>query len=522
MKNIFNSVEMKGVKSNSFDLSHDLKMSFSMGELVPTCVMECLPGDKITIGTENMLRFAPLISPVMHTIKVKTEYFFVPNRILWPEWEKWITGDSEVQAPFVPLQGELVEIGSLADYLGIPPGTYTTPMNCSPLAIAAYLKIWDDWYRDQNLQTEKFVPLVPGDNTLGGYLTYIDGTPLHRAWGHDYFTSALPFAQKGDPVQLPLTSQDNVLVEYDNPDENPGLWKQYDDPSVIAAGDVVQSAGPSPFANSTHIGAEPQAYDPNGTLNVDIQESAVTINTFRRAIRLQEWLEKNARAGSRYIENILAHFGVRSSDKRLQRPELIGSSVQRMVISEVLSTAQTDSDPGTPVTTPIGQMAGHGISVGGGHAMNYSVEEHGWIIGLISVIPDTAYQQGLHRKFTRFSPLDYPWPTFANIGEQEIFQREINAVGAPSPDAVFGYIPRYSEMRFENSRVAGEFRDTLDFWHLGRIFGSNPALNEAFISCFPDTRIFAVTESNEDHIWSHIFNNIRLRRKLPRHGIPTI
>lgn len=506
---------MKGVDSNSFDLSHDLKLSFSMGELIPTCVMECIPGDKVSINIENMLRFAPLISPVMHTIKVKTEYFFVPNRLLWSEWEKWIVGDSEVQAPYMPLQGNAVDIGSLADYVGIPTGTYTTPMNCSPLAIAAYLKIYDDWYRDQNLIDEKFVPLVAGPNN--DYLDFIDsvtGQPLHRAWGHDYFTSALPFAQKGDPVQLPLTTG-SVPVEYVPNASFPGTFREAGSTDQSAPGAVAQTA------TGVAVAGDEASYDPEQTLFVDVQSDAVTINTLRRAFRLQEWLEKNARAGTRYIESIFAHFGIESSDKRLQRPELLGSSVQRMVISEVLSTAQTDSGM-TPTTTPLGQMAGHGISVGGGRQMSYNVEEHGWIIGIISVIPDTAYQQGLHRKFTRFSNLDYPWPLFANIGEQEIFQREIDAVGGPSPDAVFGYIPRYSEMRFENSRVAGEFRDTLDFWHLGRIFATSPALNEAFISCFPDTRIFAVTESNEDHIWAHVFNNIRLRRKLPRHGIPTI
>lgn len=519
-KNIFNSVLLPKVDTNRFDLSHDVKLSFSMGELIPTCLMECLPGDQVSISVQNMLRFAPLISPVMHRVIVTTHYFFVPNRLLWPEWEQWITGNSDVEAPYLNIVADqTIPVGTLGDYLGIPTGLYQIPLRVSPFPIAAYVKIWDEYYRDQNLQSELFQPLVAGANA-GFYASIDTEFPFKRAWMHDYFTAALPFAQKGDAVQVPLTVQDNVPVTLDAGGiPNAGLLKDADDQTTLLTGDLSSDAGGNLNVDPDTGGA---VYDPNGTLSVDIQSDAVDINTLRRAFRLQEWLEKNARAGTRYIESILSHFGVRSKDARLQRPEYIGGSKQNMVISEVLSTAET-----TDANVPVGQMAGHGISVGGGNSFNYRATEHGFIVGLINVQPVTAYQQGLHRLWSRFDKLDYAWPTFANIGEQEVLLKEIMANPldlGPSPDDVFGYVPRYAEYKFMNSRVAGEMRTSLAFWHLGRIFSqaSPPVLNEEFISADPSTRIFAVTAAEEDHIFAHIFNNVSAVRKLPRYGIPQI
>ena len=521
--NIFTQVLFPKVDTNRFDLSHDFKLSFNMGQLIPTCVMDCLPGDKVSINVENMLRFAPLVSPVMHKVKVTTHYFFVPNRILWPEWEKWITGDSDVQAPYIDLTLEGgVAASSLADYLGIPPGAYEdiAEMKCSPMPIAAYLKIWDEFYRDQNLQIEKFNPLVAGSNE-SNYGDWRQNLPLHRAWMHDYFTSCLPFAQKGDAVQIPLTSELDIPVEF-QADGQPGKIRLAD--GSLAGGPAALGSGALPNSNMT-VGGAGATYDPDGTLVVDVQAGATDINTLRRAFRLQEWLEKNARGGTRYIENILAHFGVKSSDARLQRPEYIGGAKQNMVISEVLATAQSNND-GATAEIAVGQMAGHGISVGGGNTFTYNCEEHGYIIGIINVQPETAYQDGLHRHFTRFDRLDYPWPTFANIGEQEVLVKEIQAQPSTgTPEDIFGYIPRYAECKYMNSRVAGEMRTSLNFWHLGRQFSPTlppPVLNEEFIECVPDTRIFAVTDPNEDHIYAHIFNNISAVRKLPRFGIPSI
>lgn len=514
--NIFQSVLLPKVQQSRFDLSHDIKTSFQMGELIPTCCMEVLPGDKFTISIENMLRFAPLIAPVMHRVRVATHYFFVPNRILWPQWDEWITGNLDVAAPKMTIAtGNQFAKGSVPDYLGYPatdPMAVDTPM--SPFPIAAYRMIWDEYYRDQNLQTAQFVPLIPGENVAYGIAN--DVTPYRRAWQHDYFTSCLPWAQKGDSVQIPLVDQGTIPV---TPDAVNG-----GDPKVIHM--ALNTPAHAGDINSGNDGIVPNAlrdasgdnitFDFNGSQVVDIQADATDINTLRRAFRLQEWLERNARAGTRYVENILAHFGIKGSDARLQRPEYIGGSKQNMVISEVLSTAQNDD-----ASVPVGQMAGHGISVGGGNTFSYSAEEHGWLIGIISVIPDTAYAQGLPRSYSRFDRLDYAWPTFANIGEQPVTVRELYA-HAPTPDATFGYIPRYAEYKYGISKVSAEMRDTLLYWHLGRIFDATPALNEAFISCTPRNDIFAVTDPSNDHIFAHIFNNISAVRKLPRFGIPTI
>jgi len=521
-KNIFNSVLLPAVKSNNFDLSHDIKFSCQMGRIYPTMVLDTIPGDKFRFNSQNMLRFMPLVAPVMHKVDVNSYSFFIPNRILWPEWEQWITRRSDVESPYVEVS--TITEGSLMDYLGYPVGTFAEPLRVSAIPLAAYLKTWNEYFRDQNLQVEYPWQLVPGDNgdnlfTSPG-LSWNTASPPRAAWKADYFTKALPFAQQGDIVQMPLTSQENVLVDLvpfaDN--DNPMIARPADgSPSGTYTGGVNQQAGPSPFTQSLHMEDDPMVIDPNGRLSVDIQQDAVDINTFRWAIKLQEWLERNARGGARYVESILSHFGVRSSDARLQRPEFIGMTSQNMVISEVLATAQ-NPDPGGAA---LGQMGGHGISVGGGSLMSHFCEEHGYVISMIVIRPKTAYQQGLHKSLSRFSALDYPWPTFAHLGEQEVKQKEIFASSA-TPEATFGYVPRYAESKFANSRVAGELQTTLDFWHLGRIFSTDPALNASFIECAPRLDIFSVTDPEEDHIVGHIFHNVNVRRKLPRYGIPSI
>ncbi|AXH73749.1 MAG: major capsid protein [Microviridae sp.] len=515
--NIFNSIKLAGVPSSSFDLSHDKKYTFDMGELVPTCCLEVIPGDRFDISIVNFLRFTPLVAPVMHKIKVTTDFYFVPNRILWDEWDKWITTDNDVaEAPYIQLSSFVLLQGTIADYMGLPVGAYES-QRVNALPFAAYFKIYDEFYRDQNLQNEEFIPLIAGDNAA--YAGKINNEPLHRAWMHDYFTAALPFAQKGDVVQLPLTIADNQVVEYQNNagTTDAGILRNTSG-TILTTGTVTAGTGPSPLTGSMQVGGNPAAYDPNGTLVVDVQSDAVDINTVRRAFRLQEWLERLARGGSRYKETILSMFGVNSSDARLQRPEFIGRNVQNMVISEVLSSAETlDSEDAT--VNPVGQMAGHGISAGGDFNGSYYAEEHGWIIGLVSVQPDTTYQDGLHKKFTRFDRLDYAWPLFANIGEQEVLNSEVHAFHN-DPEGIFGYVPRYAEYKFENSTVAGEFREQLNFWTFGRRLDTDVALNDSFIQCRPPVDPFAVQIG--DKVLAHTMHSIRVRRKLPKFGVPTI
>jgi len=516
--NLFNSIQLPKIGSNVFDLSHDVKMSFKMGGLYPTCVMDCVPGDKVQISTETMLRFAPLIAPVMHKVNVTTHYFFVPNRILWPNWEQWITGNLDVVPPFAYFHD--VPVKSLGDYLGIPTGVedngnvWPNPnaQTFNPFSLAAYFKIYNEYYRDQNLQTPYIDTLVDGHNPLMDQYAAISVAP--RAWQHDYFTSCLPWAQKGDAVTIPIGDFTDVPIEYQNGNVTQTRLAS-DGTAIDVAGMFSQTgslgSGLLTDSTDTHF----LEIDNSSSLKAKTSEltvEAADINSLRRAFRLQEWLERNARGGTRYIESILAHFGVRSSDARLQRPESLGGSKGKMVISEVLSTAET--------TLPVGNMAGHGISVSGGNQFSYKVEEHGWIIGLISVTPDTAYQQGLHRSLSKFDRLDYFWPTFANIGEQEVRAKEIYA-NSDSLNTIFGYVPRYAEYKYLNSRVAGEMKTSLDYWHLGRIFAEEPNLNGDFIACEPSTRIFAVEDPESDNIYGHIFNNIKAIRKMPKYGTPT-
>ena len=506
MKNLFNTVKMTRPKRNMFDLSHDVKLSCNMGKLVPTMCIEAVPGDKFNISCESLLRFAPLVSPVMHRMDVYMHYFFVPHRLLWDNWKNYITntlvGGVLPAHPYLTVDNHTW--GSVHDYLGIPKPSLGSSANINAMQFAAYQMIYNEYYRDQNLISEVPYKLVDGDNTgnsdLWSYRT--------RAWEHDYFTASLPFAQKGAAVDIPLGTVE-LNPDWDADGSQPTF--------VDAAGNPAGGMAPSALLNDVNaphikntIGQEPLAYDPAGSLEV----GSTTINDLRRAFRLQEWLEKAARGGSRYIESILMHFGIKSSDKRLQRPEYITGTKSPVIISEVLNTTGT-------LDAPQGNMAGHGFSVTGGKYGNYFCEEFGYIVGIMSIMPKTAYQQGIPKQFLKINdPFEQYWPSFANIGEQPVLQREIWGYSA-TPNATFGYVPRYADYKFQNSRVAGQFRTTLDFWHLGRIFSSEPALNKSFIECDPDTRIFAVTNPDDDHLYAHIMHKVSASRLMPKFGTPS-
>lgn len=510
-RNLFNSIQLKKPQKNFFDLTHDVKLSANLGELTPILTLECVPGDKFDLSCESIIRFAPMVAPVMHRMDVTMHYFFVPNRILWNNWEEFITNNGPTGtgttfvAPYLNVGSDWIvnapEALRFLDYLGVPPVPVGgTTMKINPMPLAAYIKIYNDYYRDQNLVDEVPYALVDGSNWVSWSNVNERYKLRKRAWEHDYFTSCLPFAQKGAAVDIPLGQiQDNAPIYRDSSSVTPTTLtgSPY---SVVVPGSNSPTTSTDLFAATGGLEVEP-----------------TTINDLRRAYRLQEWLEKNARGGTRYIESILSHFGVKSSDARLQRAEYICGVKSPVVISEVLNTS------GTVDQLPQGNMAGHGISVSSGKSGSYYCEEHGYIIGVMSVMPKTAYQQGIPRTFLKLDPLDYYWPSFANIGEQEVYVKELYAFTANGSDT-FGYVPRYAEYKYMPSRVAGDFRTSLDYWHLGRIFDTEPTLSKDFIECDPSEteRIFAVTDPDVQKLYCHVLNKIKAVRPMPKYGTPTI
>lgn len=531
---IFSKVANKVPKSSTFNMSYDRKFSMNFGDLVPVHCQEVVPGDKISINPQHMTRMAPMIAPIMHEVNCFIHYFFVPNRILWSNWERFITGgESGLDAHLMPVVNGLpVNKSSLADYLGLPLTTGRFAVgyggkledNISLLPFLAYQKIWDEFYRDENVQQSIFRDSSGNPRKLfdDGVNTYDPVAPWltqlfvlrKRAWHHDYYTSALPFAQKGNAVKIPIFPQGNIPLSYDMG-------------SQTSIRDMAGNPAPNKDlrsdvnGNLQDVSGQPLSLDPSKNLKLSMSEQNVsTVNDLRRAFKLQEWLEKNARAGSRYAESILSFFGVRTSDGRLQRPEFLGGNKTPIMISEVLQQSSTDA------TTPQGNMSGHGISVGKEGGFSRFFEEHGYIIGLMSIIPKTSYSQGVPRHFTKTDKFDYFWPQFEHIGEQPVYNRELFAknVGNYHTDGVFGYVPRYSEYKYQPSTVHGDFKDDLYFWHLGRIFDPTapPVLNNDFIACNKDalTRIFAV-EDNTDKFYCHLYQKITAKRKMSYFGDPS-
>lgn len=486
MSKLFNSVPKIKVPKSVFNLSHERKASFKFGQLIPILVEEVIPGDNFKISSETMIRFAPMISPVMHRINAYVHYFFVPNRILWDDWESFITGEQELQAPTINVTNQAT-IGSIYDHFGLP--ITQDAKVVSSLPFRAYNSIYNEYYRDQNLTPKLHVK--DGDDPM--YFGI-----MKRSWQKDYFTSALPWAQKGGEANLSLP------VQYDF--GHPVFVKDEDNNTINDASTFETS-----HSGYLEVETRPAHFDYAGA-----SEAEININDLRTANKLQRWLERNAKFGTRYIEHLL-RFGVRSRDARLDRPEYIGGGKSPVVISEVLNTTGTEN-------SPFGDMAGHGINVGNSNQAKYFCEEHGWIIGILSVMPVSSYYQGMPKKFMRRSNLDYPFPEFARLGEQEVYKYEL-FWDPLTNDSVFGYQSRYAELKYGQSSVHGDFRQNLEFWHMGRKFSECPTLSQSFVELREEEeeldRIFAV-QDRTDYLWAQIYNHVIAKRPLPFNPEPSL
>lgn len=535
---IFSQIKAARVKKTKFDLTHERKFSLSMGMLTPIMCKEVLPGDVFNVNSEFMMRLAPMLAPVMHRVDVYTHFFFVPNRLVWDEWKDFITGGKDGNAnpvfPHISVDPDpntgfphMLTSGSLADYLECPVGDLAngtgTPVSqiynagdkLNALPFRGYQLIYNEYYRDQNLQNEIDFSIGSGEvprNEVESIMFL-----QNRAWKKDYFTSALPFPQKGADVELPIGGEADVVLRPDGSETDyPELIKGLGQNMLPGGLRNVEATNQGTSNNSPILVDQTHSYiDPKGSLKADLSTAtSTTINELRRAFSLQSWFEKNARGGSRYIEQMLSHFGVRSSDARLQRPEFLGGGKSPIVISEVLQTSSTDS------VSPQANMSGHGISVGNTHRFKRFFEEHGYVFGIMSVLPKATYQQGLPRHFTKFDKFDYAWPSFAHLGEQEVYTTELYKNANVPNDRVFGYQSRYSEYKYFPDTVHGDMRNSLNYWHMGRIFDNEPRLNSSFIRAVPTQRIFAVTDPTVHKLYVQLINKCYCLRPLPRFGTP--
>lgn len=568
---LFTSVKTPRVPLNRFDLSFDRIGTFKMGKLYPIICKEMLPGDRFRVRTDSLVRTMPLSSPAFGRLRMYIHYFFVPNRLVWDNWEDFITGGESGEDTHVPPYlpwNKLSQMDilvrakndaegnwtydpgdSIAAAFGLPLQPFsgsmvsggvangsntTTPVSALPFR--GYRLIWNEYYRDRNVDDELEI-FSSGDGDLSSnypengsnWKEGLFGDLLSRRWLKDYFTSALPTPQRGPDVQLPIVGEGGT-IQADGPlkllIQNQGTGEITKNTSAFVP-DVNRGLG-----NTTGINI---AESPNDQFPLDVQHSnlmyasglttaggsvvAATINDLRRAIALQRFYEISARAGSRYIETIMGHFHVRSSDARLQRPEYLGGGVTDINIGEVLQTSATDQ------ISPQGNMAGRGFGIGRSNQCTYRAEEHGYLFGIMSIIPEPYYFQGVDKDWTRQSRVDYYWPSFAHLGEQEIDKSEL-CVGASDGDTdtfgqLFGYAPRYAEYKFSKNIITGLLRGSLANWTFARKI-SDPNLNAAFLEVPQVNNPFAVQDEDTDKFIVWFSNEIRALRPMPFFGTPSI
>jgi len=499
------------MKRGKFSLSNYKLLSCDMGELIPCGMWEVLPGDTVQAATSALLRASPLLAPVMHPVDVRIHHWFVPHRLVWEDWENFITGgpdglDASVFPTITIGGGSGAAIGSLADYLGVPTGVNN--IEVSALPFRGYSLIWNEWYRDQDLQTKLTIDKTSGADTT------TNTTLQNIAWEKDYFTSARPWEQKGAGITIPLGDSAPVTgiatynpTAFNGSGSAPGWDTQSTDDGTanVNFGTKYYSGASGLIFKSRQI--ENDAGNVSPDINADLSNaSAITVTALREAMALQRYEEARARFGSRYVE-YLRYLGVRSSDARLQRPEYLGGGRETIQFSEVLQTAEG--------TDPVGALKGHGIAAMRSNRYRRFFEEHGYVFSFISVRPKTIYAQGLPRHFNRRVKEDFWQKELQHIGQQEVLNKEVYAAHA-TPNGTFGYQDRYDEYRRTESTIAGGFRDNLDFWHFARIFGSTPALNGDFVKCVPTERTFAVP--SEDVLWIMTKHSVQARRLVAQTG----
>lgn len=534
-------------KRSRFDRSFVRKMTFNEGKLVPFFVDEVLPGDTISLTVRDFCRLATPVAPFMDNLYLDKFFFFVPNRLVWEHWQNFCfeqedpDDSTDYVVPTCQLAGGTVGengIGSVWDYFALPTGLINA-LNVNALPFRMYYLIWNEWFRDENLQ--KSVKIDKSDTNavfkqdrvsdqpswiFSTGTTYVNGFALApRGKRFDYFTSALPFQQKGPGVSIGLagTAAVDSTIPIDWPMEVKPNGGSYSTVNRFALEDTSYATRTGALwtknsSDKAWSGTTLKLPDFSTGLTVDLDSSSIfTISSLRTAFQMQKFYERLARGGSRYTEVLTSFFGVVSPDSRLQRPEYLGGSSKMMNINPVAQTSSTGD------VTPQGNLAAYGVSASKYHAFTKSFVEHGYIIGLLEVRADLTYQQGINKMWLRSTVYDWYWPTFAHLSEQAILNAEIYAQGTDEDKGVFGYQERYAEYRYHPSEICGHFRSTytkpLDVWHLSQKFDSLPTLSDQFIQDNPPVdRVVAVKDY--PHFLIDIGFKYHTTRAMPMYGIP--